>query len=207
MNDPPLPGARAAGPTLLDSISISMTRQRVPHRQGSRRRLAARLLFLAGALVGLFAMHGLADHGAATRDVPLVPMSVAVMSMGHTDHTSETTQIPMDDAGTTGSEPSGHSSGMAMAGLCLAALAGVFIGLLLLRPPRMWVAIRPLAVAFVVVRPSGRRDPRPTLPVRAVGSPRSLHCSEPCPYWLPAARRRVRSGDADGRKRRRVQRR
>jgi hypothetical protein len=139
-----------------------MTPQRAPHRRGHCGRLGTRLLVLAGALAGLFAMHGLAAHGASSHDtMPPLAVSATVVSMSDTDHASDATQAAMDGMGTTGGEPAEPSPGMAMAGLCLAVLAGAIMGLLLLRRHRIAAFIQPPSLAFVAALAPGRRDRDP----------------------------------------------
>ena len=138
-----------------------MTPTRVRHRRGSRAQVAARLLVLAGALAGLFAMHGLSDHGASSHDMPAA-MRPAVMEVSHTGHPADAARSATDDARwAEDAAPGEGSPAMAVAGLCLAVLAGAIIGLLLLHPHRSLFFIRPLAQAFVAARPSGRRDRDP----------------------------------------------
>lgn len=138
----------------------SMTRNRIAHRRSSRGRMAVRLIVFAAALAGLFVMHGLSDHRSRGHDVN-APMSPAVMAMSHTSQVADEARDKAADAWTGDGVPGEGSPGMAMAGLCLAVLAGAIIGFLLLRPHRLVVAMRTVAVAFVPQRPAGRRDRDP----------------------------------------------
>lgn len=121
------------------------------------------MFVLAGALAGLFAMHGLASHGASSHDnMPAIPISGTDISTGHPDHASDAIRKALDGMGATGSEPAEPSAGMALAGLCLAVLAGAIIGLLLLlRPHGIAAVIRPRALALVAAVAPGRRDRDP----------------------------------------------
>ena len=119
--------------------------------------MSARLLVLVGALAGLFTLHGLSAHGASSHDVNAA-MSAAVLVNGHADDASEVIPIPVEESGTTGSEPTGPSAGVTMAGLCLAVLGGAISALLLMRPHRIAVFVRPRALAYMRVRLSARRD-------------------------------------------------
>ena len=119
-----------------------------------------RLLVIAGALAGLFAMHGLSYHGASSHDMD-APMDPAVMAMSHASHTADDARNATDDAWTADRAPDEDSPGMAMAGLCLAVLAGAIVCFLLLRAHRSDVFMGRIALAFVPVRPSGRRDRDP----------------------------------------------
>jgi hypothetical protein len=139
-----------------------MTRRFASHQVGSRGRLAVRLLVFAGALVGLFAMHGLSDHGASAHEMPSTPMSPAVVAMSHhSDDTSDAGQTSMEAAGTFDGVPADHSPGMAMAGLCLAVLAGAVIWFLLLRANRTLVFAGPRHLDFMPAPLAARRDRDP----------------------------------------------
>jgi hypothetical protein len=112
------------------------------HQFCPRGRPAVRLLVIASALAGLFTMHGLADHGGSAQEMPTHPISTAAMSIGQTDRASDPTPTAMADTGATGQDPARHSSGMALAGLCLAVLAGAIVGFTLLRPNRTRLSAR-----------------------------------------------------------------
>lgn len=126
-------------------------------------RLAARLVVLVGALFGLFAMHGLGDHGAAPHEMHAAAMAPAIAAAdaphgGHSSHAEASDQSPAADSVMA---PDSPSPGMWMAGLCLAVLVGALIGFLLARPKRVVVFQWSNAVAFVPARRSGRRDRDP----------------------------------------------
>lgn len=131
----------------------------VPIRRSRHGRMVVRLLVIAAALVGLFAMHGLSDHGAASHD--MAPMNPAVTAMGHTGHMMGDSGEATEGARTTAGDPGEGSPGMAMAGLCLAVLAGAVIAFLALRPHRSVALLMPLAWSFGPARLSGRRDRDP----------------------------------------------
>ena len=110
-----------------------------------------RLLLLAAAVAGLFAMHGLGDHSTAHSGTAAVAMTGE--QRGHispgpmTEDSSATAGAHGDAlAGTTVSAPGG--AGSSATGLCLAVLAGVLFALAGLRAwgrlPAM-VALRPPA--------------------------------------------------------------
>ena len=134
------------------------------HRRGTHDRTlgwAARLLVFAGALMGLFAMHGLSDHGAASHDMRAA-MNPAVTAISHAGHAANAAVGETGDALTGTAEPPGEQSpGMAMAGLCLAVVAGAVIGFLLLRQHRAVVFMPPTPLALVAARPSAPRDRDP----------------------------------------------
>jgi hypothetical protein len=137
-----------------------MTRRFASRRHGGRGRLAVRLLVFAGALLGLFAMHGLSDHGASAHQMSHATMSPAMVAMAHTDHAAAA-PTPIEDAVTSGSVPPEDSPGMAMAGLCLAVLAAAVIGFLLLRPNHALDFTRPLHRDFVPTPLAALRDRDP----------------------------------------------
>lgn len=137
-----------------------MTRQHLPPRRCSRVRLTVRLLVFTAALAGLIAMHGLSDHAAPSHEMN-APMDPAVMAMSHASHMADDARNATDDTRTVDRAPDEDSPGMAMAGLCLAVLAGAIFGFLLLRPHRGVVFMGQIALAFVPGRPSGRRDRDP----------------------------------------------
>jgi hypothetical protein len=123
--------------------------------------MAARLLVFAGVLAGLLVMHGLSDHGASSHEMRAA-MSPAVVEISHTGHPAGAARSAEDDAGSADDAAPGEDSpGLAMAGLCLAVLAGTIIGFLLLRPHPILAFVRPLALAFVAARTSGLRDRDP----------------------------------------------
>jgi len=79
----------------------------------------ARPFLLFVALVGLFAMHGLADHGASAH----VSMTAAESTMA--GHSMAAT--PSEPAVDAQDAPAGHSE-LALAGLCLAVLVAAALG-------------------------------------------------------------------------------
>lgn len=122
-----------------------------------------RLLLLGGALAGLFAMHGLGDHGTAHSGAEPAHAMVA-MSTGPAGHMSEDNSAAAatrGDArvGTMVSVPGGVASG-AMA-LCMAVLAGVLFAL---AGPHAWgrrpaiVGTR-LPVGITISATARERDP------------------------------------------------
>ena len=102
--------------------------------------LLRRLLVTIAALAGLFAMHGLADHGAASAPLPAA-------ATAHHD------TMPPDHGGSTGHD---------MAGLCLALLvvaAGLAAGLLGVRRPLVAAREAPARWRVLVARAARFRDP------------------------------------------------
>lgn len=94
---------------------------------------AGRLVALLVALAGLFAMHGLSDHGASGR----LEAAGASMVMAHGTMLTGAVLAGHDAGGLGPPAASGLSSDgheMGMAGMCLAVLAVV----LLLIPTRSW---------------------------------------------------------------------
>ena len=89
------------------------------------------------------------------------PIPRALTTVSHAGHAADAALGDTDAAVTGAPDAHGeHSPGMAMAGLCLAVLAGLVIGLLLLRPERV-VLIRATTRALVAARSPGRRDRDP----------------------------------------------
>ena len=120
-----------------------------------------RLLVLVAALAGLFAMHGLSDHGwggpavvagdaqlSAQTSAQLSARTSAHMSMVHAD---EAVTTPVPAATTTApptQEPTHHGHDVGTAGLCLAVLvAALLIGwslwLTRRRPLPSWRPVSP----------------------------------------------------------------
>ena len=122
--------------------------------------MVVRLLVFAAALAGLFAMHGLSDHGTASHDLN-ASMNPVVTAMAHTGQMADHSREASEAARTTDGAPGQDSPGMAMAGLCLAVLAGAIVGFMLLRSHRSVVFVRPIVRSFVPARRSGRRDRDP----------------------------------------------
>ena len=146
--------SRATGPPRL----VAMMRKFVPIRESSRGQMVLRLLVFAAALAGLFAMHGLGEHGASSHDMN-APMNPAVMAISHTSQMDSADAT--ENANAADGVPAEGFPGMAMAGLCLAVLAGAVIGLLLLRPPRKVLFLRLICRPFLRTRMPGRRDRDP----------------------------------------------
>lgn len=120
--------------------------------------MVLRLLVFAAALAGVFAMHGLSEHGASSHDMN-APMNPAAMGISHGSQMDSTDAA--DSADAADGVPANGSPGMAMAGLCLAVLAGAVLGFLLLRPPRNVVFLRLISRSFVRACMPGRRDRDP----------------------------------------------
>jgi hypothetical protein len=137
-----------------------MTRNRLALRRNRRGQLAVRLLVFTAALAGLFVMHGLNDHGASGHDVD-APTDSAVVAMSHTSQMAHDAGDAPEGALTVAGAPGQDLPGVAMAGLCLAVLAGAIIGFLLLRPQPGVIFWRPIVQPFVPAPPSGRRDRDP----------------------------------------------
>lgn len=97
-------------------------------RRGRSR--AGRLLLVVAAFVGLFAMHGLGDHGTAHTETS-GPMAAASMR-GSDEHRPPVEPMSSHGEGhESHGAPSADSGGMA--GLCLAVLVGSLLALAWLR--------------------------------------------------------------------------
>ncbi|WP_418061039.1 DUF6153 family protein [Pimelobacter simplex] len=120
--------------------------------------LLRRVLVTLAALAGLFAMHGMADHGVASAPLPATAATAAMATMaGH-------------DAGSTGhhdgtgdgSDGGGGHSGT-MAELCLALLvlaaAGLAAGLLVRGRPLLALRPAPTRWRVLIARAARFRDP------------------------------------------------
>lgn len=97
-------------------------------------------LVLLAALAGLFAMHGLSDHGLGG---PAVVTGDAPMVMAHGGEAMAAPTLTASAPHAPAEQPSHHGHGLEMAGLCLAVLvAGLLIGwslrLVLRRPLSAW---------------------------------------------------------------------
>lgn len=151
------------GPTRSDAVPRlgAMSQPNVPRRMDGR--LSARLVVLVGALFGLFAMHGLGDHGASPHEMHASAMAPAIVDAdpAHGEHSSHADARDQSSAADPAAAPDSPSPGMWMAGLCLAVLVGALIGFLLARPQRVVVFTWSNALAFVPARHSGRRDRDP----------------------------------------------
>ncbi|AIY19491.1 hypothetical protein GUY44_04270 [Pimelobacter simplex] len=122
--------------------------------------LARRVLVTLAALAGLFAMHGMADHGVASVAVAVpVPAPLAATGAHHDTPTGEHGGQHGDGHG------GGGTSGHGMAELCLALLvlaaAGLAAGLLARGRPLLRLLLRrlPPRGQVVVARAARFRDP------------------------------------------------
>lgn len=97
-------------------------------RPGGRARLP-RLILVVAALAGLFAMHGLGDHGTMHHE----PTGDLMGSLAATSHAEDamSASAALDPAHDDGSAPEGAGTGIV--GLCLAVLTGALLGLAWLR--------------------------------------------------------------------------
>ena len=86
--------------------------------------MVIRLIVFAGALTGLLAMHGLSDHGAAASHAGHAPSNHTATATVHSNQMATAAHGAAEDVGLTVGESDEGSPGMAMAGLCLAVLAG-----------------------------------------------------------------------------------
>lgn len=110
--------------------------------------------------MGVFAMHGPSDHGAPSHGMN-PPMNPAVMAPTHTGHAVDAALVVAGGTSTGDAASDGHSSDVAMAGLCVAVLAGAILGFLQLRPLRRVFLGPRIGLPFLAQRPSGRRDRDP----------------------------------------------
>ena len=135
---------------------------------GVRRSRRTRLAVLAGALIGLFAMHGLADHG--TMHQPAAGSEpAAAAAHGATMHDGQVANSVVawsSDPGDAGGDLSG------LIGLCLAVLGVALVGFLRARGP----AVRQLRRA---PRASRQAAPNPA---------RRRHRDPPCLFELSVQR-------------------
>lgn len=108
-------------------------------------------------------MHGLGDHGTPSHDMDAPMHLTAAPVMGHL--TTVSSAIPVQAVSDAPRHlvdlPSEPDPAMAMAGICLAVLAGAILSFLLLRSHRFPVAYRPLALRCRAPGSSGRRDRDP----------------------------------------------
>ncbi|MBU2695467.1 DUF6153 family protein [Pimelobacter sp. 30-1] len=112
--------------------------------------LLRRVLVTLAALAGLFAMHGMADHGVASAPLPATA-AMATMA-GHHDGTGDGT-----DDGSGG----GHSGTMAELCLALLVLAAAGLAAGLLSRGRPLLALRPAPTRWrvLIARAARFRDP------------------------------------------------
>ena len=138
-----------------------------------------RLVGLAVVLVGLFGMHGLANHGpGGMENMPQVMLQEMTAAVGSpVDHL-----VPAGLVGEAGSLAgpvvgaavwsSGHEHqgmDMSMAGMCVAVLAvGLFALLLLLRGGRLPRALWFVPLGAFAVMPAGRDPDPPSLNVLSI---------------------------------------
>lgn len=119
----------------------------------------ARLLVLLAALAGLFAMHGLTDHGAAH---PIAVASSTPMSMTHA-HESSAEEPVLDRTPVFEAPDVGGHAGVGLAGMCLAVLglAGFARWLLAGRGRALasWFHVPTLALRPVTASLDRSRDP------------------------------------------------
>lgn len=136
-----------------------MTRSRFSQPRGCQVPLGVRLIMSAAALAGLFAMHGMSDHGSS--HFAHAPIGTAEMAMSHAKHVADEVSNVTEVASTFDKTLAQGSPSMGMAGLCLAVLAGAIIGGLLSRPHRGVVLTRHLPLPPVSALPPGCRDRDP----------------------------------------------
>lgn len=128
-----------------------------------------RLLVLAGALAGIFAMHGLGDHGGAHAGSQHA-RALSTSPMSHVPGVDHGTRIDADPDGVTpvrsaaDMTPVGtwNDTDKGVIGLCLAVLAGTLLSLVRRRTPRGLVVRLARASPFlgaVMGTTSRERDP------------------------------------------------
>jgi len=106
---------------------------------------AARLLLIAAAFVGLFAMHGLGDHGTTHRDMAApMPPPASTAGLSSSDHSTPISGTPAlaIHANEAQVEKKPGMDDTAMVGLCFAVLAGAGLALTWLRSSTPMAAIR-----------------------------------------------------------------
>jgi hypothetical protein len=107
------------------------------------------VLVMIAALAGLFAMHGLSDHGIAGPEAVVALGGSASMTQG-SDAMTVTGHVSGMGAEAPGQRPIQNDHGMGLAGLCLAVLVAVLlIGLSIRRR-----GLRPLSVSLPHWRPT-----------------------------------------------------
>ncbi|SFI51115.1 DUF6153 family protein [Nocardioides psychrotolerans] len=129
---------------------------------------AARLLVVLAALAGLFAMHGMSEHGVAHHDSSSMsaesPSGDAMaMGLGAAASVADAAADVQTGAAVTATAAGdlvGHGADMAMT-LCLAVLAGLV--LLLTRGRGLWVGLvmRPIVAGADARMARTARDPVP----------------------------------------------
>ena len=72
--------------------------------------MVARLLVVVGALMGLFAMHGLEDHGASSHKIN-APMRPPVMAVSHAGHAIDSAVGEAVEVSVSVADPGEKSSG------------------------------------------------------------------------------------------------
>lgn len=110
----------------VDSVAMSET-----PAVGARTSVV-RLLLLTAAVAGLFAMHGLGDHGAAHSGTAAVAMSGEQMghgSPGPVEEHAPAAQATHDDAPAVTRFVARADAGSSVMGLCMAVVAGVLFAL------------------------------------------------------------------------------
>ncbi len=125
-------------------------------------RSGLQLLLGAFALLGLFAMHGLGDHGAR-HGVADQPVSVAAaaspVAVGGTATRACGGHCASPEPGSSTGD-SGHGVGPALM-LCLAVLIAVAAAVVTMSPPLGWSIRRATAAATAVRAPRSARDRDP----------------------------------------------
>lgn len=139
----------------------------IPESASARRRDVApavlRVVLWMSAFAGLFAMHGLNDHGVSHEAAGHGPVVAAASASGDAHVLSAGPSVDINDAGGPGLEfvtPQG-SSPSGLAALCLAVLMTVLLLVALAgRPPRMvGVGRASPGKLGAAVRPGRERDP------------------------------------------------
>ncbi|MGH3360695.1 MAG: DUF6153 family protein [Nocardioidaceae bacterium] len=111
-----------------------------PRLRGRAR--TARLVLAAAAFVGLFAMHGLADHGTMHHEWSGPAPDAAATTAAHGLHASAVDASAMHhgDDGVRSEAPS--TDGSTLVGLCFAVLVGAVLGLAWLRSRNPLTVVR-----------------------------------------------------------------
>ena len=121
-----------------------------------------RLVVLVAALLGVFAMHGLAAHGAMHPPVSGDSVAGAVVDAVHVEHGGATVEALTEGSVSVGARDAPDHGDSALMALCLALLATALIVLLGLRVRGRLTRLRgPERATSTTLRLAARRDRDP----------------------------------------------